>query len=85
MEPERTASTRRESAVGAASLLLVEDIDPGAFAPDAGPPSSTALPSQPGGQRAPGFEDTVEFFSLVLGLRLTTQEKADLVAFMRVL
>jgi cytochrome c peroxidase len=31
------------------------------------------------------LEDTVEFFTLVLGLRLTTQEKADLVAFMRVL
>jgi cytochrome c peroxidase len=31
------------------------------------------------------LEDTVEFFNLVLGLHLTTQEKADLVAFMRVL
>ena len=31
------------------------------------------------------LEDTVEFFNLVLGLRLTTQEKADLVAFVRVL
>jgi cytochrome c peroxidase len=31
------------------------------------------------------LEDTVEFFNLVLGLRLTAQEKADLVAFMRVL
>jgi cytochrome c peroxidase len=31
------------------------------------------------------LEDTVEFFNLVLGLRLTRQEKADLVAFMRVL
>lgn len=31
------------------------------------------------------LEDTAEFFNLVLGLRLTRQEKADLVAFMRVL
>ncbi len=29
------------------------------------------------------LEDTVEFFNLVLGLRLTPQEKTDLVAFMR--
>ena len=29
------------------------------------------------------LDDTVEFFNLVLGLRLTTQEKSDLVAFMR--
>jgi cytochrome c peroxidase len=29
------------------------------------------------------LEDTVEFFNLVLGLKLTTQEKADLVAIMR--
>ena len=29
------------------------------------------------------LEDTVEFFNLVLGLKLTPQEKADLVAFMR--
>jgi cytochrome c peroxidase len=33
--------------------------------------------------RALTLEDTVEFFNLVLGLRLTTQEKRDLVAFMR--
>jgi cytochrome c peroxidase len=31
------------------------------------------------------LEDTVEFFNLVLGTNLTTQEKADLVAFMRAL
>ena len=31
------------------------------------------------------LEDTVEFFNLVLELRLTAQEKRDLVAFMRVL
>jgi cytochrome c peroxidase len=31
------------------------------------------------------LEDTVEFFNLVLGLKLTHQEKSDLVAFMRVL
>ncbi|NUN02083.1 MAG: cytochrome B6 [Bryobacteraceae bacterium] len=31
------------------------------------------------------LEDTVEFFNLVLGLKLTTQEKSDLVAFMRTL
>ena len=29
------------------------------------------------------LEDTVEFFNLVLGLKLSAQEKADLVAFMR--
>jgi cytochrome c peroxidase len=29
------------------------------------------------------LEDTVEFFNLVLALKLTVQEKADLVAFMR--
>jgi cytochrome c peroxidase len=33
--------------------------------------------------RAFTLEDTVEFFNLVLGLRLTPQEKTDLVAFMR--
>ena len=31
------------------------------------------------------LEHTVEFFNLVLGLKLTDQEKADLVAFMRCL
>ncbi len=31
------------------------------------------------------LEDTVEFFNLVLGLKLTEQEKKDLVAFLRVL
>ena len=31
------------------------------------------------------LEDTVEFFNLILQLRLTSQEKKDLVAFMRVL
>jgi len=31
------------------------------------------------------LDDTVEFFNLVLGLRLTSQEKADLLAFLRVL
>lgn len=35
--------------------------------------------------RCPTLEDTVEFFNLVLGLRLTAEEKTDLVAFMRVL
>src|SRR6185437_10034695 len=29
------------------------------------------------------LEDTVEFFNLILGLKLTGQEKSDLVAFMR--
>jgi len=29
------------------------------------------------------LEDTVEFFNLVLGLKLAQQEKSDLVAFMR--
>jgi cytochrome c peroxidase len=31
------------------------------------------------------LEDTVEFFNLVLGTRLTAEEKQDLVAFLRVL
>jgi cytochrome c peroxidase len=31
------------------------------------------------------IEDTVEFFNVILGTRLTTAEKADLVAFLRVL
>jgi cytochrome c peroxidase len=31
------------------------------------------------------LEDTVEFFNLILGIKLTDQEKKDLVAFMRVL
>jgi cytochrome c peroxidase len=29
------------------------------------------------------LEDTVEFFNLILSLRLSAQEKTDLVAFMR--
>jgi len=29
------------------------------------------------------LEDSVEFFNLVQGLKLTSQEKADLVAFLR--
>jgi hypothetical protein len=31
------------------------------------------------------LEDTVEFFNLVLGLKLNAQEKLDLVAFLRTL
>ena len=31
------------------------------------------------------LEDTVEFFNLILGTRLSAQEKEDLVAFLRVL
>jgi len=31
------------------------------------------------------LEDTVEFFNLVMELRLSVQEKKDLVAFLRVL
>ena len=31
------------------------------------------------------LDDTVEFFNLVLGLKLLPQEKRDLVAFLRVL
>jgi cytochrome c peroxidase len=31
------------------------------------------------------LDDTVEFFNLVLGDKLTTQEKQDLVAFLRAL
>ena len=33
--------------------------------------------------RALTLEDTVEFFNLVRGLKLSRQEKTDLVAFMR--
>jgi hypothetical protein len=33
--------------------------------------------------RALTLEDTVELFNLVLGLKLTREEKADIVAFMR--
>jgi cytochrome c peroxidase len=33
--------------------------------------------------RALTLEDTVEFFNLVLQLKLTTEEKADLAVFMR--
>jgi cytochrome c peroxidase len=36
-------------------------------------------------QRLLTLDDTVEFFNLVLGAKLTTQEKQDLVAFMRAL
>jgi cytochrome c peroxidase len=35
--------------------------------------------------RLPTLEDSVEFFNLVLGLKLTPEEKKDLVAFLRVL
>jgi cytochrome c peroxidase len=31
------------------------------------------------------LDDTVEFFNLILGTRLTPQEKRDLVAFLRIL
>jgi hypothetical protein len=31
------------------------------------------------------LDDTVEFFNVVLGLKLATEEKADLVAFLRAL
>jgi len=31
------------------------------------------------------LEDTVEFFNLITGVRLTKQEKQDLVAFLRCL
>jgi hypothetical protein len=31
------------------------------------------------------LEDTVEFFNLILGTKLTADEKRDLVAFMRAL
>ncbi|HYY16867.1 MAG TPA: hypothetical protein VE965_09545 [Gammaproteobacteria bacterium] len=36
-----------------------------------------------GRRRALTLEDTVEFFNLVMQLRLTPAEKRDLVAFMR--
>jgi cytochrome c peroxidase len=35
--------------------------------------------------RLPTLEDTVEFFNLVFELRLSKEEKKDLVAFLRVL
>jgi hypothetical protein len=35
--------------------------------------------------RLPTLDDPVEFFNLVLGLRLKAQEKSDLVAFLRAL
>jgi cytochrome c peroxidase len=35
--------------------------------------------------RLPTLEDTVEFFNLILQLKLNAQEKQDLVAFMRTL
>ena len=31
------------------------------------------------------LEDTVEFFNLIIGVKLSEQEKQDLVAFLRVL
>ena len=31
------------------------------------------------------LDDTVEFFNLILGTRLTAQEKQDIVAFLRAL
>ena len=31
------------------------------------------------------LDDTVEFFNLILGLKMTSQEKKDLVSFLRVL
>ena len=31
------------------------------------------------------LDDTVEFFNLILGIRLTAQEKQDLVSFLRAL
>ena len=36
-------------------------------------------------QRLLTLDDTVEFFNLILGDKLTAQEKQDLVAFMRAL
>jgi cytochrome c peroxidase len=36
-------------------------------------------------QRLLTLDDTVEFFNLILGTKLTTQEKHDLVEFMRAL
>jgi len=31
------------------------------------------------------LEDTIEFFNMILGLKLSEQEKKDLLAFMRIL
>jgi len=55
------------------------------------PPPSTTFPLR-GIKGSPPYlhddrlltlEDTVEFFNLVTGVKLSQQEKADLVAFMR--
>lgn len=35
--------------------------------------------------RLPTLEDTVEFFNVLLGIRLSPQEKGDLVSFLRCL
>jgi hypothetical protein len=48
-----------------------------------GPPQSTHSPPCLHDGRCLTLEDTVEFFNLVLELKLNKEEKADLVAFLR--
>jgi len=43
------------------------------------------LPPYPYHGRLLTLEDTGEFFNVVLGIQLTTEEKQDLAAFLRVL
>ena len=49
------------------------------------PPIARRSPPYLHDDRLITLDDTVEFFNLVLGLRLTAQEKQDIVAFMRAL
>ena len=50
-------------------------------------PINVTVPSPPylHDDRLITLDDTVEFFNLVLGVKLSTQEKQDLVAFLRAL
>ena len=86
-ELERCAGTQFDPTV-AAALLKVVGADP---EPGDGPIKTFTLrgikdsPPCLHDGRALTLEDTVEFFNLVLGLRLTPAEKSDLVAFLRVL
>jgi hypothetical protein len=49
------------------------------------PIAANLEPGKEDGMSCFTLEDTVEFFNLVLQLKLSGQEKQDLVAFMRVL
>ena len=78
-------TTCKSSASTATSARF--DGNPGAPKGDHDLPSArhqggTALPAR---RRLLTLEDTVEFFNLVMQLRMTQQDKADLVAFLRVL